>query len=60
MLTRQAVSDLLEVCEELCDMLDEAHAGDKAADHGGDESCSYCETLDRARAMIAKVRGGVA
>jgi len=52
-----AAPELLEHLQTLADYLAEAHAEDKAADHYGDEDCSYCRALDHARAAIARATG---
>ena len=44
---------LLDTIETLADFLAEAHAEDKAADHYGDDRCSYCEAIDKARALLS-------
>jgi len=49
-----AAPELLEHLQTLADYLAEAHAEDKAAEHYGDEDCSYCRALDAARAAIAE------
>ena len=48
----------LAVLERVTNYLAEAHAEDKAADHYGDDSCSYCEAIDEARAILAKAEKG--
>ena len=52
-----AAPDLLEALETITLYLAEAHAEDKAVDHYGDETCSYCEGIKAAEAAIAKAKG---
>ena len=48
---------LLTDLETLVDYLSEAHTEDKAADHYGDQTCSYCNAINQANTHIAKARG---
>lgn len=55
-----AKAPLLPECEavlqSLRDCLAEAHADDKAASHYGGKSCSYCEVIEDADALLAKLK----
>ncbi len=51
-----ASSDLLTALDATMYDLAESHAEDKAADHYGDDSCSYCDDITAAEAAIAKAR----
>lgn len=35
-------------------MMEEDHAEEIAADHYGDDSCSYCDWMDEARGWVAQ------
>lgn len=50
-----ASAGLLESAKRMLAMMEHDHAEEIANDHGGDDSCSYCDWMNEARALIAQV-----
>lgn len=53
-----AAPELLAALSAMLAMFEESHSGDEVVnDHGGDgpSGCSYCRTIDQARAVLSKV-----
>ena len=53
-----AAPELLDILRTVTEYLNEADAEEQAADHHGDDSCSYCNAIAEARAIIAKATEG--
>lgn len=49
------VAKLADMVQRLSDFLAEAHADDKAANHHGDDGCSYCDVLAEASDLLAGI-----
>lgn len=48
----QRIRDLIE---QLIEQFEECHAPEIENDHGGDDFCSYCETIEGAKIELAKL-----
>lgn len=48
--------ELMSMLDDMCDFLMESHHDEVDSDHYGDDSCSYCEAIEKARALISKYR----
>lgn len=50
----EPTTELLDTLRTVTEYLEEAHADEIENDHHGDETCSYCDAIANANAIIAK------
>jgi hypothetical protein len=51
--SEQQATELKKLLEDMTVMLSECHALDSAAEHYGEEGCTVCDTLEKARQTTA-------